>query len=481
MDEKQIQDLILNSSPEVVAKAVKDAMGLGGIRIIKDLWEDYNAMPDRSELKTGPAMHSSGSGAEKALDQYSNPAPQISITEQYDKFTAQNIENYKHLEGSMKAMAEKFEKALTDVTNMIKAKEEKKEEKEPEKKSASSAKLASYWEKLGELEEAFAKAEDESKDIAGLEAARELIEKAEKHLEEVEAHEKEEEKEGSAMKALVAINLGWRTLAKATGLSSYGLQGYGNQKDEAVGGDENADAANKDFKAEGKAFYLALKAKHEKEEKEKKKAMYCAKFDEGEAEKFAGAFENFTKAGLEQAEAVSKGAHMKLRKALKKYASKLGKSKLIGTTPAEAAKSGDTPATPAVEGPSVALNAQVDAIKADFDAKTKELEKSFSDRVAILNSRMNEVTGGKAPGMVPVILKSGGIKSDNVAQSMNDKIDSAVEKGEMTDEHASVARGLVSRYQAVGKGAVSAHIVEQQLERAPVEVQSFFRKVEATA
>jgi hypothetical protein len=479
MDEKQIQELILNTPPEQLAKAVKEAMGLGGIRIIKDLWEDYHAIPDRSETKTGPSMHSSGSGAEKALDQYSNPAPQISITEQYDKFTQQNIENFKHLEGSMKSLADEFKSIAGIVADLVKAKEEKKEEeKKEEMKSDTSAKLASYWDKLGELEQAFAKAEDESKDIAGLEAARELIEKAEKHLEEVEAHEKEEEKEHSAMKALTSINLAWRSLYKATGLSSYDLHGYGNQKDEAVTGDENADAANKDFKAEGKAFYYALKAKHEKDEKEKKKAMYCAKFNEGEAEKFASAFENFTKAGLEQAEPVSKSKHMKLRKALKKYASKLGKSQLIGTTPAEAAgKAADVTST--VANPEV--TAQVEAIKADFDAKSKELEKSFKERVDLLNSRINEVTGGKAPGMVPVILKSGGIKSDNVAQIMNDKIDKAVENAEMSDEHASIARGLVARYQAAGKGSISTQIVNRQLELAPAEVQSFFQRVEATA
>ncbi|HWY36006.1 MAG TPA: hypothetical protein VNX68_15285, partial [Nitrosopumilaceae archaeon] len=206
MDEKQIQELILNTPSDQLAKAVKDAKGLEGIRIIKDLWEDIHALPDRAELKTGPSMHSSGSGAEKALAEYSNPAPQISITEQYDKFTQQNIENFKHLEGSMKSMMDEFKSLSGIVADLVKAKEEKKEEeKKEEMKSETSAKLTSYWEKLGDLEEAFAKAEDESKDIAGLEAARELIEKAEKHLEEVEAHEKEEEKEHSAMKALTAI------------------------------------------------------------------------------------------------------------------------------------------------------------------------------------------------------------------------------------------------------------------------------------
>lgn len=477
MDEKQIQDLILNTSPDQLAKAVKDAMGLSGIRIIKDLWEDIHALPDRSETKTGPAMHSSGSGAEKALDQYSNPAPQIATTELYDKFTQQNIENFKHLEGSMKSLADEFKSIAGIVADLVKAKEEKKEEeKKDEMKSDVTAKLASYWDKLGELEEAFAKAEDESKDVQGLEAARALIEKAEKHLEEVEAHEKKEEKENSAMKALTAINLGWRSLYKATGLSSYDLHGYGNQKDEAVTGDENADAANKDFKPEGKAFYMALKAKHEKDEKEKKKAMYCAKFNEGEAEKFAGAFENFTKAGLEQAEACSKSKHMKLRKALDKYAAKLGKSQVIGTTPAQAVeKAAEVTPSATVNG-----NAQVDALKAEFDAKSKELEKSFNDRVSLLNSRINEVTGGKAPGMVPVILKSGGIKSDTVAQQMNDKIEKAVDNAEMSEDHAAIARGLVARYQAAGKGAISTNIVNRQLELAPAEVQNFFQKVEAT-
>lgn len=471
MDEKQIQELILNTSPEQLAKAVKDAKGLEGIRIIKDLWEDYHALPERSETKTGPAMHSSGSGVDKAIAEYSNPAPQIGITEQYDKFAKLNVEGFGHMTSTMKALGDDIKAGFGVLADLLKAKDEKKEDKkeEPEKKSATSEKLASYWNKLGELEEAYAKAEDESKDVAGLEAARELIEKAEKHLEEVEAHEKEEDKDHSAMKALTAINLGWRTLVKATGLNSYDLRGYGNQKDEAVTGDENADNANKDFKGEGKAFYLALKAKHKKDEKAKKKAMYCAKFKDGEAEKCASAFEHFTKAGLEQGDAAGKGTHMKLRKALKRYAKK---AKLIGTTPAEAATKAD--AAPA-KTPEV--TAQVDALKAEFDAKTKELEKSFNERVGLLNQRMAEVTGGKAPAMVPVILKSGGIKSDNAAQAMNDKIEKAVENGEMTDEHAAMARGLVSRYQAAGKGSVSVNYVNQQLDRAPIEVQHFFEEV----
>ena len=478
MDEKQILELIQSTPADQLAKAVKDAKGLEGIRIIKDLWEDIHAMPERSETKTGPAMHSSGSGAEEALKQYSNPAPQISITEQYDKFSATNIENFKHFEAGMKAMSDEIKSGFGVLADLLKAKEEKeeKEEKKEEMKSDATVKLAAYWEKLGELEEAFAKAEDESKDIKGLEAARDLIEKAEKHLEEVERHEKEEEKESSAMKALTAINLGWRSLYKATGLSSYDLHGYGNQKDEAVPGDENADRANKDFKGEGKAFYLAIKAKAEKE---KKKAMYCAKFEDGEAEKCASAFEHFTKAGLEQGEPASKSRHMKLRKALKRYAKK---AKVIGTTPAEAAGKAETAPTTVgavTQAPEVAE--QLDAMKAEFDAKTKEMEKSFNERVALLNSRMSEVTGGKASAFVPVLLKSSGIKSDNTASAIHDKIEKAVEKGEMTDEHASIARGLVSRYQAVSKGAVSVSIVNQQLDRAPIEVQSFFKTVEATA
>lgn len=57
---------------------------------VKDLWTDMtmNATPERGEIKTGPAEHASGSGAEKMIREYSEPAPQVALAEAYKKFDA---------------------------------------------------------------------------------------------------------------------------------------------------------------------------------------------------------------------------------------------------------------------------------------------------------------------------------------------------------------------------------------------------------
>ena len=458
MEKNQLVEMLANTTPEELAKAAQDAMGLGGIRIIKDLWSDHgtdmHSNPERNDTKTGPAMHSSGAGADKAINTYSNPAPQVGLTEQYDDFTKKNIEGWGNLYSAMKGM-ETGLAALLD--HFKKAEEEKKEEKkeemeksaemhekdkdhekkeemkgsepasnpDPASKSKMAEKVASAWAELAELEAACAKAEghDETKDIEGLQSAREHIEKAEKELERVEEHEKEEQ---AHMKAIVNINLGWASLAKATGLNAYDLKGYGNQKDEAVTGDSTADQSKHDLKkAEAKINYLSAKAD-------------------------------------------------RLRKSL----GIVKKDETVAAPAATVAAAAAPATTDAAATPDVAP--EVDALKAEMKAATDSIQKSFNERIEVLNKRIEDVSGRKMTPMVPVILKSAGIKSDAVVSSLNDKIDASVEAGELTEDNAGVARNLVGRYMAVGKGHISVDIVNQQLERAPLEVQNFFSHLEAT-
>lgn len=65
---KTILDTLVKANPEV-----------------KDLFEDYHAMPTKDELKTGPAERSSGDGV-KMITQYSDVAPQVALAEEYRKF-----------------------------------------------------------------------------------------------------------------------------------------------------------------------------------------------------------------------------------------------------------------------------------------------------------------------------------------------------------------------------------------------------------
>jgi len=140
MEKNNLVEMLANSTPEELAKAVQEAMGLGGIRVIKDLWFDHgtdmHSNPERNDTKTGPAMHSSGAGADKAIASYSNPAPQVGLVEQYEEFTRKNIEGWGNLYTGMKAMSDKLETGLAALLDHFKKaeEEEKKEEKKEEEK-----------------------------------------------------------------------------------------------------------------------------------------------------------------------------------------------------------------------------------------------------------------------------------------------------------------------------------------------------------
>ena len=428
MNEKlELSQVLAGYTPEEIAKAGVESMGLHGIRVIKDLWHDYAAIPERNDTKTGPAMHTSGSGAEKGVADYSNPAPQIGITEQYDKFSQQNIEEFGKMSSAMKANTDAVLAGIGALTEAVKAlsvkseekkEEHKEEEKKEEMKSASAPKIAALWSELGDLESAVAKAENEIQDINGLNSAKEHIESAERYLDQVEQHELSEM---VGMKAMVAIQSGWRSLAKATKLNSYDLKGYGNQVDAQVPGDETKDASMDDLKSA-----------------------------EAKAEFYAG------RAG-------------RIRKAK-------------GLTPVVTAKKGEDCA----DGPKMEAKAEdkpedkkEEHKPEEMKAELANLEKSFNERIKFLTDKIEQTTGTKAPTMTPIFMKSQGITSDSAAKTLNDRIQASIEAGELTEEDGDTCRSITNMYQAVGKGHVSSAIVESRVNAAPLAVQSFFNSMEA--
>jgi hypothetical protein len=456
-----LEMLVANASdPAALAKAMQEALGLNGIRIIKDLWADgeFHKNPERDTTKTGPAMHSSGSGADRAMDEYSNPAPQIGMVEQYDMFTRKNIEGWGEFHSAMKSTLESFSKEFKDALSVIlqKAEEMKEEEKEeakkspdpepdpdpkakspdpepdPDPKSKSTLSVAALWEALGDVEEALSKAEehDEKKDVEGLEEAREHIEKAEHALEAVESHEKKEMAHQESMKAQVSINLAWSALMKATRLSRYDLHGYGNQVDAQTPGDETKDRSKHDLKAaKSKAKYFDLKVK---------------------------ALEKSL--GLAKNEDCDPGM----------------KSPDPEPDPDPKAKSPDPEPDPDPKS-----KAEIAALKAEVE-KQQEFAKAANTRLNELNKRIESVTGHSMPPMTLITMK-GGVKSDALAKAALNYVDEAYDAGELDDECAGMARNLIDRYQAAGKGLITVDIVDQQRSKAPQEVQNFFARLEQRA
>ena len=454
MDKKQLIETILAVTPDELAKAMNEAMGLGGIRIIKDLWADgeFHKNPERDTTKTGPTMISSGSGADKAMAEYSNPAPQVGLVEQYDMFTRKNIEGWGEFHSAMKSTLGEFSKDLKDALAILVAKAEEMKEKKEEKKSPdpdpdpdpkkkspdpdpdpdpkhkSTVSVSSLWESLGEVEEALSKAEshDEKKDVEGLKEAREHIEKAEHALEAVESHEKKEMAHQESMKAQVSINLAWASLMKATGLNRYDLHGYGNQSDSAEPGDSTSDRSKHDLKAaKSKAKYYDLKVK-----------------------------------------ALEKSLGMKSEEKKEEK-----KSPDPDPDPDPKKKSPDPDPDPKMKAELTALQEEL--------VRQQEFIKASNIRISEMNARMEQVAGHALPPITPVILK-GGLGSAAATGILNDRIEAAVEAGMLSEETgtAGIARGLVDRYAASAKGFIALDIVNRQRMSAPPEVKGFFDQLE---
>lgn len=443
MDEKQISALLADTPLEDLAKAIKEFHGFHGIRDITDLWNDIHAIPPVAETKTGPTMISSGAGADLGIKNYSNPAKQVGLTQEYAELLHQDLEGW---QSAAKAVVEKLDAVMGSFTESIdklgkslilkkdeepkkeekeemeKAPEPNKDEKEEEEKKSGMycSDVNALWDALGELEAAFAKAEehDEKKDVEGLEEAREHIEKAEQHLEEVEAHEKKEMANKSLVKAEVAINLGWLALRKASKLGGYGLHGYGNQEDAQVSGDSTSDNSKHDMKkAEAKALYWQLKA----DRLRKANGLKPLRKDEESKKE-------------EEKEEMEKSPEP------------------VATVTA----------TPAVD------NTQVDALKAEVD-KANATIKAQQTRIDEINQRITAVTGVKLPPMTAVL-----VKSEDDLNQLNARIEQAVESGTLDAGDADVCQSLGQQFMAANKGYIALDSVKGRLGHASPEVQAFF-------
>jgi hypothetical protein len=448
--DKQLLDALLATEPAELAKAINETMGLHGIRHIKDVWSDeqYHGVPTRDEIKTGPAHHASGAGVEHALSEYSNPAAMIpgSLAETYEKFTKTVVENFGTYQSTMKSEIEGLNTSFTTALGAIadkldqlitaKAedkKEMKKEEKEEKEDDMKKSSIALLWKSLGDLEEALAKAEDGSGDLTRLADVRTFIENAEHALDETE---KAELIEQSLPKAQVAVNLGWQALVKATGLSRYGLEGRGNQKDEAVAWSE--DQEKEILKAEAKARI---------------------------------AIDNLDR--LRKALGLTKAEEKEEKKEEKKEMKE------------EYKKSEETAATAAPVVPDQTTDtSNVDALKGELSELTKtntEIAasmKAINERVTFLNNRIEQVTGHTTPKMVPVMIKSKGISSNELFKSMNDKLFATFESGEMSEDEMLEAKSLLDKYRSANAGHISVQTVNQLCDKASVSVQRFIDSFE---
>src|SRR5271170_839053 len=101
------------SLPEF-AKAAQDMLGIRGIREIMDLWNDFHGIPTAKETTTGPTMVSSGGGAVHAMKEYSNPAPQVGITKEYEAL-AGHTATYEDVSSLVKGLGKEFKDALKSL------------------------------------------------------------------------------------------------------------------------------------------------------------------------------------------------------------------------------------------------------------------------------------------------------------------------------------------------------------------------------
>lgn len=64
---------------------------LEDLKAVEDLWNEAGgqfANPSRSEIKTGSPQASSGGGAQRMVDEYSDPAPQMGMAQKYAEFSS---------------------------------------------------------------------------------------------------------------------------------------------------------------------------------------------------------------------------------------------------------------------------------------------------------------------------------------------------------------------------------------------------------
>jgi chemotaxis protein histidine kinase CheA len=120
MTQRSISDLV--ASWGKIFKSIPTEQ-LEDLKSVEDLWSEPGGqfkLPTREEIKTGSPQASSGGGAERMVNEYSSPAPQMGMAERYIEF--QNMlsgfgKSLDQVIGVVKAQGE----GLTALTNILKA------------------------------------------------------------------------------------------------------------------------------------------------------------------------------------------------------------------------------------------------------------------------------------------------------------------------------------------------------------------------
>lgn len=474
MTKEQIAALRAMSLDEL-AKAVKEIHGLSGTEHIHELWQDLHGIPKAGEeVVSGPAMISSGSGTEKAVKEYTNPAPQVGVTKEYSEFATVLADFKESFSSTAKSVVDSMKSFSDTISNssakIITAKAEGREVK------AESA-LVKAWNDLAELETAIAKAdiEGEEKDIEGLDTAKDAVEDAEKHLDEVKDHEVEElAGMKSINRAYMSIQRGWTALSKATALARFGLTGEGNQKDEAVP-DHARQKVNETVEgmdgstgvAEAKSQFRAVRKAHE-DGMEKKdpeaKAMYCAKVeDPAEHEKLGNAMSHFHHAVTGRAHPADEAAHKAVRDALHKYASAMTpEHKAEVEHHGHLTREHDKKLEAEQKAEGAATSAGMEKLASDLQATRAEL--------AAVKAEFNQNT--RMPAVVPIVMKSGA-SSANTIDKMNQAIIDARTSGELNPDNAMIASRIVNHLQQAAAGHLSENLVKAEISSADPQVRTF--------
>ena len=532
-----LTDVLKAYSPTELAKAAADAYGQAGIRNIKDMWAneaaDLHKIPSERVIKTGPPMFSSGSGADHAMRFYSNPAAQTGLMEDYREFDSQiaNFDNkIKEMGKSYDEKLVGIEKSITDMKEVVgsfaEAARKAKEEDEREKKRGVRKSVRKAYNEVAELEVTIGKAEDmaagEQADIHNLNEAREHLDSAEGYLEEVQEHETAELASMAHGKARIALEKAWGALLKAErhALTSYHLNGWGNQADSAIPGDEEEEV--RAYESEyGKAKSLVMKAMKKHAELKALKAKNIRKSDmSGGAMAPAGGGAPVVSHSRAAVMPGHDEAHDMEPKA--KFCTACGKAghpdakfcahcgnmhkEMDGgvdmgkdapqppqesETPAEAMGEHEEHAEEADERKEGPISREGAEEKAHTDKeepaeekahgeepkKEDDFKKAIVNRVAELDKRLSALSNKDGAKMVPIIFKSAS-DADSLLPKMIDRLTKAQRERTISDEGASLARNLLDQFRASVKGHIPGDIVRKRLEMAPEEVRAFFTQAE---
>lgn len=445
-----LTDVLKNADPAEIAVAIKSAYGMHGIRTISDMWDnaalDLHKLPSSHEIPSGPAMTSSGAGAESAVSSYSNPAAQMGLMEKYREFEGlisgfqDKLSNVGKSHDAVKANVEKLEEAVGNILavqkrkmeedEVVKAKKDKEHSEKMEKlKMKARKKMVKSHLSLAELTAAVQKAaEFEAVDPALIAKAKKYMIKASTSSDafiESDAKGIIEKAIKASIKTQKSLKKAWAALIKAErpALAAHGLHGYGNQKDEA-----EPDSGHE--KVEGEAAKSFLKGSIKEVALGGLRLLSEIKANGG------------TLPGTVKADEVPAAIKAEEKKEEEKKEEKHEEKK----EEHEPEKKAEAP-------------------------KEDPFKKAVVERLAALENKAASTPN--KPNIIPVILKSG-IQSDGLMKVWVERLMEASKEHTMSDEGIAKARNLLDRFRAAAKGRLEISNVQLQLEKSDDEVRNFF-------